>query len=504
MIDFEKKISIGYCTDESYDSYINFFDQYSKYIGNLYFSMPLGDRFHARSKICRGLRKKEDIELFWNIIKIAKDKYNIKLEVVFNTPQLLESDFFLAARELKNRNIRVDLIGIVDMYYSFAEKYFPNVKFVHSFNNFYNNLEDYKNNNLKYHQYVIGRQNIRNIELFKYLSKEKKSEVVLLLNNGCSHICGGCKSDPTNCHNSYFSLLRKYTPEKLYSLYSIMPFEIHDKLLDVSNVSMFKISTRNADLEYASKCIDSYVFAKEESYIKDDLYNFELWGRQTWHQEYYSSFKLNNIIEIKRTIYDNKKISKERTIFNKLYIQLENDNSIRIFKNNYEKLYDFLKHNYFYLGFEKFDGVITDFKYKEVIFKELKSLNNDEEIKIYLIKNEKLIFVNYNSNLKEYSEEISGNYIRNLININNLNDYSIPNTFSDRFNVINDDFLSFDLNKSYITDFPLSGILLPFNTKIKIKLVLDLIYQNGKFDYRKNLAILKTISEGRVDIIFRI
>lgn len=76
---FEKKFSIGLALDSEPEEYENLFLQYGNYIDNLYFSPPLGDRFHGRTKVAEQFHDKTMTERFWKILKVAQD-YNIYLD----------------------------------------------------------------------------------------------------------------------------------------------------------------------------------------------------------------------------------------------------------------------------------------------------------------------------------------------------------------------------------------------------------------------------------------
>lgn len=82
-----------------------------------------------------------------------------------------------------------------------------------------------------------------------------------------------------------------------------MPFEIHAGLLDVSDVHLFKISSRNASLKYINACLDSYLFCEEDLHIKQNIENYMLWSRLAWHTEYFNRFLLDHIRATKEKIH---------------------------------------------------------------------------------------------------------------------------------------------------------------------------------------------------------
>lgn len=298
---FSKRFSIGLALDTTLAEFDAMLDEYSWAIENIYFSLPMGDKFHARTRVVNQMRQPETVVLFWKLLRCIKD-HGIKLELVLNNGLVSQNDVQEAAQMLTNHNIYVDLVGITDDIYDVVKQYFPTQEIVYSFKNRTHTKIAFASLQHHYDEIVLGRQNIRNVELFRYIQDELKAKVVLLLNNGCSHVCGGCTT-LNNCHRSYYQEKFSKSSEYLYALQSIMPFELHSGLLDVSHVHLFKISSRNASIDYIRKCLDSYINCIEESYIQQSNENYMLWSRLAWHGEYYIDFSVDNIRKLKRQIY---------------------------------------------------------------------------------------------------------------------------------------------------------------------------------------------------------
>ena len=53
-------------------------DEYSWAIENIYFSLPMGDKFHARTRVVDQMRQPETVALFWELLKCIK-AHGIKL-----------------------------------------------------------------------------------------------------------------------------------------------------------------------------------------------------------------------------------------------------------------------------------------------------------------------------------------------------------------------------------------------------------------------------------------
>lgn len=298
---FSKRFSVGLALDTTLVEFNAMLDEYSWAIENIYFSLPMGDKFHARTRVVDQMRQPETVALFWELLGCIK-AHGIKLELVLNNGLVSPRDVQEAAQMLKNHNICIDLVGITDDIYDDVKQYFPTQKIVYSFKNRTHTKAAFASLQHRYDEIVIGRQNIRNLELFRYIRDELKTNVVLLLNNGCSHVCGGCTT-LNNCHRSYYQEKFRKSAEYLYALQSIMPFELHSELLDTSNVHLFKISSRNASIDYIRKCLDSYINCIEEPYIRQSNENYMLWSRLAWHGEYYTDFSLESIRKLKRQIY---------------------------------------------------------------------------------------------------------------------------------------------------------------------------------------------------------
>ena len=298
---FSKRFSVGLALDTTLVEFNAMLDEYSWAIENIYFSLPMGDKFHARTRVVNQMRQPKTVALFWELLRCIK-AHGIKLELVLNNGLVSLHDVQEAAQMLTNHNICIDLVGITDDIYDDVKQYFPTQKIVYSFKNRTHTKVAFASLQHRYDEIVLGRQNIRNVELFRYIQEELKANVVLLLNNGCSHVCGGCTT-LNNCHRSYYQEKFSKSSEYLYALQSIMPFELHSDLLDTSYVHLFKISSRNASNDYIKKCLDSYINCIEDPYIRQSNENYMLWSRLAWHGEYYTDFSLDSIRKIKRQIY---------------------------------------------------------------------------------------------------------------------------------------------------------------------------------------------------------
>lgn len=295
-----KRFSVGIAIDTTLSDFEEMLIKYGKYIDNFYGSLPLGDYFHGRTHIMKQFHDPQNVSKFWEIVKLI-NKYGVNFELVFNTENLSKEDFYLSQDELCKHKVSVDKIVILDKYYEQVHAMFPNVKFVNSVNDMPNTLEDLKNKSYIYDEIVMGRQFIRSAEAFRIVTEELGADCVLLVNNGCSHICGGCKSFDY-CKSSYEKEKNKTSAEYLYALQSILPYEIIEKYFDTSMVKLFKLSTRNADTEFICKCLDSYINDNGKEYVDKSRHHYLMWSRLMWHQDYFDYFDYERIRVIKQKI----------------------------------------------------------------------------------------------------------------------------------------------------------------------------------------------------------
>jgi hypothetical protein len=107
-----------------------------------------------------------------------------------------------------------------------------------------------------------------------------------------------------NCHEAYYREARRRSPAMLYAMQSILPFELHEGLLPLEMIDRIKLSTRNSDIGYVVNCLESYLGGNEERWIRQSVGNYYLWGRLAWHNEFYATFDLAQIMQWKRTWYE--------------------------------------------------------------------------------------------------------------------------------------------------------------------------------------------------------
>lgn len=292
----DKKFLIGLPLSADVYEWDLFLNEYFEFIQSVYFSVPLGEKFHSRRHIAEQFKDEETVERFWELLKVTK-RANVELELVLNTPLLSEEDIANAVKLLDEHDISVHSVTCLDKYYVQICKVFQDVKINYSYNNFLNDISDISRSEHKYDGCIVGRQNVRNVPIFNGLRKAGV-DVILLLNNGCSHMCGWCHSHE-HCRKAFDFALNSTSAQQLYAEQSVMPFEINDGYIDTSAVRYFKINNRNSDLSYLIRCLKSYIFNYNNV---DCLADYSLWGKLAWFEEYYKSFDLREIIEMKKQL----------------------------------------------------------------------------------------------------------------------------------------------------------------------------------------------------------
>lgn len=297
-MNYKKRFSVGLPVIDSVEVFDRFLDDYGQYIENIYFSLPMGDRYHSRIVTQRVLADAEKIPFFIALLRCVK-KHGICLEVLFNTEGLTEEDIRAGKRFMDEHDIHPDEIGTLTRYYDIVRELFPGKRYVYSFNNFPATKRDFFSSGHGFDQYVVGRQFVRDADLFRAI-KEHSSKVVLLLNNGCSFSCGGC-STLNHCHDAYYRERLQYSAEYLFALQSIFPFEINEGYIDTNHVDLFKIASRNGDVQYIRDCIDSYVH-NDASMVKDHWEQYLLWSRLNWHWDSFPDFDYTRLVAMKKDI----------------------------------------------------------------------------------------------------------------------------------------------------------------------------------------------------------
>jgi len=247
-------------------------------------------------------------QAFWKMLSMIK-KRGIELELLFNT-LCIDGDLIKkAADALAVRGVDVDSVCFIKDYYDDVLKYFPNKKYIMSFNNGFRSRAEIDEVIRTYRAdaFVLGSSFIRNNSFFEHLAAEGK-EAYLILNNGCSFNCDTCNNTQSVCERSFTENLRTHSVEYLYALQSIFPSELHDGIIDTTHITCFKISNRSSDLRFIANAMDSYMNCEIMPYIEKSPKNYALWGRAGYFWRYFGKMDVNKILAYKEELlYKGKK-----------------------------------------------------------------------------------------------------------------------------------------------------------------------------------------------------
>ena len=155
---FNKRFSVGLALDTTLEEFNSMLNEYSWAIENFYFSLPMGDKFHARTRVVNQMRQPEKVALFWELLKCIR-AHDIKLELVLNNGLVCSNDIREAAQMLEDHNISIDLVGITDDIYNDVKTYFPTQKIVYSFKNHTHTKAAFVSLNHFYDEIVIYMMN---------------------------------------------------------------------------------------------------------------------------------------------------------------------------------------------------------------------------------------------------------------------------------------------------------------------------------------------------------
>ena len=305
-MDFRKKFNIGLTVETNLKEFENFLKKYHNYIHSFYFSPPVNRYFHTRTKVWHTFMLPGKKRLFFKMLKMIKE-YGIELELLLNTLVLNDEYIKEAKNLLEEKEIVIDSVCFLTKYYESVLKYFPNKKYILSFNNGFRTKTEITNmiQTINFDSIVLGSAFIRNERLFKYLNDEKK-EVYLLLNNGCSFNCSTCNNVGTVCSSFFKENLKKHSLEYLYALQSIFPYELHEGIIDTTNVTCFKISNRSNNLKFVSNVMDSYMENEVLKYLKKDKQSFAYWGRAGYFWKHFKHMDLDKVYEFKHKLLKKK------------------------------------------------------------------------------------------------------------------------------------------------------------------------------------------------------
>ena len=296
-----KKFSIGTSLQISLDEYKYIINNYGKYIHDIYFSPPLGDKYHSRTTVMKELACIKAHDYLFEVLNLFKAN-GILIELALNTYNLADEDIINAIQYITSI-IEIDSIVTLNEYGHIVKKIIPNKQIIYSYNNGVRTQSDIDNIDNIFNEIVLGNSAIRNFNLVSY-AKTKKFITKLLINNGCSFNCLWCRNDNL-CKSIFEKNLKYFTVEQLYAMQSIFPWELHKYYLNNNNIDRLKISNRPCSFDYLTKCLYSYINNYDQDLIKNNVGYYHLWGRLGQIPHFYRSFDFKRINEFKKMLWEN-------------------------------------------------------------------------------------------------------------------------------------------------------------------------------------------------------
>ena len=308
-MDFTKRFNIGLTLDTSLGDFKRFLDDYHPYIHSVFFSPPVSKYFHTRTVVANEFLIPGKKRQFWRMLDMLKE-YGIERELLFNTLRLDAPLIERARVALDEHGVEVDSVCFMQSYYDAVREYFPDKKYILSFNNGFRKRAEIDEAIEKYNPdtFVLGSLFIRNNEFFSYLASRGK-ETYLILNNACSFNCETCNNVQSVCERAFLENKKKHSVEYLYALQSIFPFELDDGTIDTTNIKCFKISNRSSNIKFIRGALESYITGEVRSFVKSSRNNYAFWGRAVFFWKYFGRMDLDRILAYKEEILSKRRVA---------------------------------------------------------------------------------------------------------------------------------------------------------------------------------------------------
>ena len=178
--------SIGLTYQMSRKEFLNILDKYENNVKEVYFSLPIGDKYHTRRSIVKNLSPNKTS--FYDFVSFLKEIKNRKKELclALNTHMIDEKDAFTAIEKIKDE-VEINSIVTFNRFAENINKNYPEIKLALSIHEGITNFSDADKINPSISTVVIGNSEIRNLPLIKYI-KGKGLNIKHLLNTGCNCI----------------------------------------------------------------------------------------------------------------------------------------------------------------------------------------------------------------------------------------------------------------------------------------------------------------------------
>lgn len=306
-----KKFSFGLSPKEHYniEELEEFLKQYHRYIYIAYSSPPSSfEKYHSRKSVLNSFKKDPEGELehFKKQVQLLKN-FDIKFELALNTHMLKEYNFVELLNDfISTTGVIPDEIVTMSEGAKDLKNAYPNIPLIYSYNNALKFENQIKNIPKEFYKVVVGNAAIRDLDFIEKISSAG-FEVEYLLNNGCLWDCSFCNQGVKFCNNSMPLYLENYSPEYIYSVVSVLPFEFHKYIVPASFIDTYKISSRVSTAKYLENTFKTYIENINTPLKKKNLHSWARLGELVkFHKIIFENF--DKVLEYKKGLWEEKRM----------------------------------------------------------------------------------------------------------------------------------------------------------------------------------------------------
>lgn len=291
---YKNKFSIGLSLEITLEEYKTLLEKYRDYIHSIYFSPPLGESFQSRNSIEEQFNNPEIVKRFYQVVELFAQN-GILLDCVLNRPRLTDEEVEVALQYLPQFLPPINQITCLEKNIEIISEYYPNIEKIYSYNNDLQ-LRKIPNISKEFTTLVAGKYFLRDKEALLEIIKNG-FKIKLLVNNGCSFNCQGCRKGSRQCQTVFEHNLETKDINDLYALQSFVPEELANLMEEMPNmIDCIKISNRTSGYTYLDQCLESYITeSKMQPYIEQKVENYRLWSRLGWFNQYLEQLDIDKI-----------------------------------------------------------------------------------------------------------------------------------------------------------------------------------------------------------------
>lgn len=283
-------ISSGGYSDKQLESFLKSF---SPYIDNAYFSPPFPDKvYHSRSKIGEYFERDVAAKEFRDRLDLLEE-YDVKFKLCLNAglPSYLSGANEAVSRYIEMVEKAPDRIVCMARYGESLNKAFPNIPLTYSYNNAVTKESDIEAIPSYYENVVLGNAVLRDLDFMQKI-QTAGFKVEHLVNNGCIWGCSFCRgwTNPASCSSIFPKYIEKMPIEYIYAASSILPSELHGRIVPSPQIDSYKISSRPSSIDYLFRVFESYIGGVDNLNSPKDL---ALWARLAQFKGHYAQIYKN-------------------------------------------------------------------------------------------------------------------------------------------------------------------------------------------------------------------